>query len=222
MAHMRVPQLKTTLSEASPEKAAEIRSAVTGALKHDKNVGLLCFERSVETSFVLPWDLNPRVQPVKITVAVRNGISSALMDEASLRHLEECGSINWNSTVLWRGRELVSSPVSATYTPIAPGQGNWEPLDDSIASQLEEAYHSAEYQCTFVASYATFQVDFQTCQLLNVTTNTLAEVQRVAFAPLMPLKVSCPEYVLYAIAGCGVVNKQRHGMKRTKDFLHRK
>ena len=190
MAHLRtqfVPQLKTTLSEASPEKAAEIRSAVTGALKHDKNVGLLCFERSVETSFVLPWDLNPRVQPVKITVAVRNGISSALMDEASLRHLKECGSINWNSTVLWQGRELVSSPVSATCTP---RQGEWKALDDSIASQLEEAYHSAEYQCTFVASYATFQVDFQTCQLLNVATNALAEVRRVAFAPLMPLKVS--------------------------------
>lgn len=184
-----VPQLKTTLSDASPEKAAEIRSTVTGALKHDKNVGLLCFERSVETSFVLPWDLNPRVQPVKITVAVRNGICSALMDEISLRHLEECGSINWNSTVLWQGRELDLSPVNATCAPTTHRQREWKPLDDPISAQLEEVYHSAEHQCTFMASYATFQVDFQTCQLLNVSTDTLAEIRRVAFAPLMPLKV---------------------------------
>ena len=183
-----VPLLKTTLSHASPEKAAEIRSAVTGALKRDQNVGLCCFEHSVETSFVLPWDLNPRVQPQKITPAVRDGIHSALMDDAALRQLEECGGINWNSAVLWQGREMVvSSPVTAS--PVTPGQGEWNILDDPIASKLEEGYHSTEHQCTFTANFATFQVDFITRRLFNVTSSTLVDIRRVAFAPLMPLKV---------------------------------
>ncbi len=57
---MQVPHLRTTLSHVSPDKAAQIRSAVTGALQHAQN-GLCCFERTVETTFVLPWDLNPKV-----------------------------------------------------------------------------------------------------------------------------------------------------------------
>lgn len=58
-----VPQLKTTLSHVSPDKAAQIRSAVTGALQRHPQTGLFCFERTVETTFVLPWDLNPKVLP---------------------------------------------------------------------------------------------------------------------------------------------------------------
>lgn len=53
------PSMSTTLSVASPDKAAQIRSAVTGALRKD-SCGLLCFERTVETTFLLPWDLNPQ------------------------------------------------------------------------------------------------------------------------------------------------------------------
>ena len=56
-----VPQLKTTLSHVSPDKAAQIRSAVTGALQRHSQTGLFCFQRTVETTFVLPWDLNPKV-----------------------------------------------------------------------------------------------------------------------------------------------------------------
>ena len=63
-----VPQLKTTLSHASPDKAELIRSAVTGALKRSAQSGLFCFERTVETTFVLPWDLDPKVQPSTIAV----------------------------------------------------------------------------------------------------------------------------------------------------------
>ena len=55
-----VPKIPHTLSSAAPTKAAEIRSAVTGALVRESN-GLLCFERTVETTFLLPWDLNPKV-----------------------------------------------------------------------------------------------------------------------------------------------------------------
>ena len=55
------PQLKTPLSHVSPDKAAQIRSAVTGALQRHPQTGLFCFQRTVETTFVLPWDLNPKV-----------------------------------------------------------------------------------------------------------------------------------------------------------------
>ena len=58
-----VPHLKTTLSHVSPDKAAEIRSAVTGCLKHSNN-GLFCFEQTVETTFLLPWDLDPKVSAI--------------------------------------------------------------------------------------------------------------------------------------------------------------
>ena len=74
-------QLRTTLSHASPDKAAEIRSAVTGALKYSKN-GMFGFERSVETTFVLPWDLDPCVEPQKLTRPVRDGIRSQLLEDS--------------------------------------------------------------------------------------------------------------------------------------------
>ena len=66
MALPRIPQLQTTLSHVAPDKAAEIRSAVTGALMYTKN-GMFSFEQSVETTFVLPWDLNPKVEPQKLS-----------------------------------------------------------------------------------------------------------------------------------------------------------
>ena len=68
-----VPQLKTTLSHVSPDKAAQIRSAVTGALQRHPQTGLFCFERTVETTFVLPWDLNPKVLPRPLLLDLSNG-----------------------------------------------------------------------------------------------------------------------------------------------------
>ena len=65
----RIPQLQATLSHVAPDKAAEIRSAVYGALKYHKN-GMYSFEESVETTFALPWDLNPKVEPQKLTKLV--------------------------------------------------------------------------------------------------------------------------------------------------------
>ncbi len=62
----RIPQLQSTLSHVAPDKAAEIRSAVSGALKYHKN-GMFSFQESVETTFVLPWDLNPKVEPQKLS-----------------------------------------------------------------------------------------------------------------------------------------------------------
>ena len=55
-----MPKIPHTLSSAAPTKAAQIRSAVTGALIRE-SLGLLCFEHTVETTFLLPWDLNPKV-----------------------------------------------------------------------------------------------------------------------------------------------------------------
>lgn len=67
MALPRIPTLQTTLSHVSPDKAAEIRSAVSNALKYHQNNGMFSFQESVETTFVLPWDLNPKVQPQKLS-----------------------------------------------------------------------------------------------------------------------------------------------------------
>ena len=62
-----VPKIPHTLSSAAPTKAAQIRSAVTGALVRE-SLGLLCFEHTVETTFLLPWDLNPKVKEESIIV----------------------------------------------------------------------------------------------------------------------------------------------------------
>ena len=62
----RIPTLQSTLSHVAPDKAAEIRSAVTGALQYSKN-GIFSFEHHVETTFVLPWDLNPKVDPQRLS-----------------------------------------------------------------------------------------------------------------------------------------------------------
>ncbi len=70
----RIPQLQTTLSHVSPDKAAEIRSAVSGALKYHHKKGLYSFEESIETTFVLPWDLNPQVEPQKLSRSVKKMI----------------------------------------------------------------------------------------------------------------------------------------------------
>ena len=120
-------------------------------------------------------DALTQVQPQKLSVAVRDGIRAELLDSPSLQHLEACGSINWNSTVLWQCRS---------------GQGLWEPVGDALSAQLEEGYLRGPNQCTFVVSFSTFQVDFATHQMFNTSSNSLFELRRLAFAPLMPMKVS--------------------------------
>lgn len=99
----RIPSLKTTLSHAAPDKAAEIRSVITGALKYSQN-GCFSFEHSVETTFVLPWDLNPRVEPQRLSREVRDLSRSELLDEHALSELESSGAINWNNSVQWEYR----------------------------------------------------------------------------------------------------------------------
>ena len=52
---------------------------------------------------------------------IRDGIRSHLMDPISLEHLETCGSINWNTSVLWQ------------YRPAHGGE--WSYLQDTAASK---------------------------------------------------------------------------------------
>lgn len=171
-----VPQMKATLSYASPEKAAQIRSAVTGALKRDERTGLFCFEHTVETTFVLPWDLHPNAEPQKLSVAARDRIRTELLDEAALGHLESCAAINWGSSLVkWQCRLVTGT--------------EWTPADHVIAAQLETSYYCGSSQVTFVAAFVSFQVDHDSRQLLNTRTGDLFEIRRLSLAPLMPMKV---------------------------------
>lgn len=168
-------QLHTTLSHAAPDKAAQIRSTVTGALQHGKN-GMFCFERSVETTFVLPWDLNPRVQPQKLSRQVRDGIRSQLMEETALAFLEQSGAINWNNTVVWEYRSTQG--------------GVWSPVELGTAQQLEAGYASTENECSFTTlSHQHCQVSYPSCRLACPSAAGLYEIRRLAFTPLMPMKV---------------------------------
>ena len=169
-----IPSLKATLSHVSPDKAAQIRSVVTGALTHSPH-GLFCFERTVETTFVLPWDLDPKVQPEKLSTPVRDGIRSELLDVPTLQHLEGVRCINWNTTVLWQCR--------------TEGVAEWSLVDVGVASRLEEGYSGAPAQWTFQEGVATFQVDYHARRLFDTSTSSLFELRRLAFAPLMPMKV---------------------------------
>ena len=174
MSKLAVPQLKYTLSHASPDKAAEIRSVVTGALQYAQN-GLFYFERSVDTTFVLPWDLNPQVQPQKLSPGVRAKILNELMDAESLGQLEGTGCINWNTSVVWQYCEADGRP--------------WQAVDEATSLQLESGYHTSENQGTFTSGVASFQVDYVTRKLLNTLSNQLFSIRRLSLASLVPMKV---------------------------------
>ena len=169
-----VPGLRTTLSHASPDKAQEIRSVVTGALQRSPQSGLLCFERTVETTFVLPWDLNPKVHPQKLSTTVRDGIRTQLLDEVALAHLESCSALNWNQTLLWQCKGV---------------EGAWLDAEVGVAKHLEEGYSGPSAELVFCVVLTRFKVDFLAGKLLNLETGAVFDIRRLAFAPLMPMKV---------------------------------
>ena len=176
MEALKIPSLAKTMSATAPETANAIRSAVTGALTHNEN-GLFCFERIVETTFVLPWDLNPLVEPEKISVKVRDGIRNELVDLESVHHLEASRIINWNSLVIWQ--------LKAT-------DCNWSPVDNHLlSSQLEKLYYSSASQATVPVAVGQLQIDLIAKRLFNPMTNVLLECRRLAFSPLMTMKVHC-------------------------------
>lgn len=176
------------MSVTAPEAANAIRSAVTGALSHSEN-GLFCFERIVETTFVLPWDLHPLVEPEKVSIKVRDGIRNELIDLDSLNHLETSRSINWNPLVIWQWK---------------PADSNWSLIDnDLLSSQLEKLYFSSTSQATIAVSVGHLQIDLIGKKLFNPVTNVLLECRRLAFSPLMTMKVyvasNIPDIVLVKI-----------------------
>lgn len=182
MEALKIPSLGKTMSATAPETANAIRSAITGALTHSEN-GLFCFERIVETTFVLPWDLNPLVEPEKISVKVRDGIRNELVDMDSINHLETSRSVNWNSLVIWQWKAADS---------------NWSSIDnDLLSSQLEKLYFSSTSQATIGVTVGHLQIDLIEKKLFNPVTNVLLECRRLAFSPLMTMKV--PFYYIMTI-----------------------
>lgn len=170
MEALKIPGLAKTMSATAPETANVIRSAVTGALTHSEN-GLFCFERIVETTFVLPWDLNPMVEPEKVSVKVRDGISNELVDFDCLNHLESSRVINWNALVIWQWKAANSK---------------WSSINDELlASQLEQLYFSSASEATV----GHLQINLIDKKLLNPVTSVLLECRRLAFSPLVTMKV---------------------------------
>ncbi|XP_065183705.1 uncharacterized protein LOC135814509 [Sycon ciliatum] len=177
----------TTLSVAAPESAAEIRSTATGALRHDTHTGFFCFERAVETTFVLPWDMNPRVQPERFSEKLRTGIRSELLDAAALSILEASGALNWNVCVQWS--------VKAT------NPERWVPVDGNLFVELERLYHTADTECSIPALNVV--VSFAK-NMIQIPGSPVQELRRLACAPLMPLKVDEGDgYSLFHAASMG-------------------
>lgn len=52
----------------------------------------------------------------------------------------------------------------------------------------QDGYNSA-HQMSFVADLVTYEVDFLQRRLLNSASQTLFNIRRLAFCPLMPMKV---------------------------------
>lgn len=102
------------------------------------------------------------------------------MDEQALAHLEQSGAINWNSTVIWQYRSLQG--------------GEWggvEELSTVADRELEAGYTAAENEYLFTNLTERFQVDYSSHRLActSSSTSSLHEMRRLAFAPLMPMKV---------------------------------
>lgn len=55
---------------------------------------------------------------------------------------------------------------------------------------VQAGYHSAHHVTSFVVDLVTYQVDYLQCQLLNTSNQALFNLRRLAFSPLMPMKVS--------------------------------
>ena len=125
---------------------------------------------------------------------VRDGIRDHLLDPLALDHLEGCGSINWNQLVQWQYRS-------------AHG-GEWAYINDSISGSspcthlhacylvighLEEGYLSSQVEVQFSLFPQTYQINYTNWRMMNISTQELFEVRRLALAPLMPMKV--PHYI---------------------------
>ncbi len=68
----------------------------------------------------------------------------------------------------------------------------WEAVGVGMAGHLEEGYSGGPTHGSFSVGFTMFEVDYDARKLLNSSTNSLFEIRRVAFAPLMPMEVTLP------------------------------
>ena len=136
-----------------------------------------------------------QVVPEKLGEAVRDGIRSQLLDQVMLHHLEMSGVINWNTDVVWQARPVHARAPSSSAVGVVNQlpQEEWMNVEH-LSLQLEECYHRGPKQAEFTSGFNTFQVDYEHKQMVNRHTGGMFEVRRLAFAPLMPLKVGDPTY----------------------------
>ena len=110
-----------------------------------------------------------------------------------LNYLEGQNAINWQTTVVWQARPLstVQTTAGTGGSQRLGGEGREEEWVgvDHLASKLEEGYHSGPSQTLLSSGFNTFQVDYAHKRLVNQHTGRLFELRRLAFAPLMPMKV---------------------------------
>lgn len=59
-----------------------------------------------------------------------------------------------------------------------------------LTAQLETGYCTSHVEWQFIVYPHQYQVDFSAGKLANVVTRELFEVRRLAFTPLMPMKVN--------------------------------
>lgn len=117
-----------------------------------------------------------------------------------LHHLELSALINWNTEVVWEARP-VHQPASVSVAVGARKQEEQWISVVHLTAPLEEGYHKGPVQTSFSSGLNTFQVDYNHKQLINHHTGGMFELRRLAFAPLMPLKVcstssTCQHYPL--------------------------
>lgn len=103
-----------------------------------------------------------------------------------LHHLELSAVINWNTDVVWQARPVHPPTQLSLHSASQPEE--WINVDH-LAQQLEEGYCSGPKQAAFTSGFNTFQVDYENKRLVNNHTGGAFELRRLAFAPLMPLKV---------------------------------
>ena len=123
-------------------------------------------------------------------MTARDGIRSQLLDPVMLLHLESGSVINWNTDVVWQAKPVHTASHSSSAGAVAthPQQEAWMNIEH-LSLQLEEGYHLGPRQAEFTSGFNTFCVDYEHKQLVNRHTGGMFEARRLAFAPLMPLKV---------------------------------
>jgi hypothetical protein len=145
----------------------------------------------VETTFVLPWDLNPNVEPQRLSKDICDKIRIELIDLMCLDHLQSSGSINWNNTVIWQCR-----PIQG---------GEWHHLQEPLNNQLEVGYCTCHEELQLdVYPNNRYNVNYPVNKLINIITQEQYELRRLAFTPLAPMKTEIDVCSLFHATSLGL------------------